>query len=196
MPDQNLKVLVANEQQLDIGATGFDQDPIYHYHSNYDSYHWMTNFGDPGYLAHKSMTQFISLLAYNLADADLIPFNLTNWSIELDKYYDDLLATINETATSLNTDPLRSAIDYFSESALQLEQQASEALSCKDADLITLVNHKYRDFQRGFVSQGGLPGREFFQNLIFAPGSDTGRLPQSKLWDRIKGLTCSQDTLL
>lgn len=139
----------------------------------------MTNFGDPGYLAHKSMAQYMSLLAYNLADADLIPFNITNWAIQLNVYYDELSGTINETATTLNTDALRSAIDYFTESATQIEQQASEALRCQDADLITTINHKYRDFQRGFVSQGGLPGRGFFQNLIFAPGADTGKSAQS-----------------
>ena len=32
-------------------------DPVYHYHSNYDSYHWMTNFGDPGFITHQSMAQ-------------------------------------------------------------------------------------------------------------------------------------------
>ncbi|KAI0174270.1 glutamate carboxypeptidase II [Pestalotiopsis sp. NC0098] len=159
---------------LDIGASGFDEDPIYHYHSNYDSYHWMTTFGDPGFLAHKSMTQFMSLLAYSLADATVIPFNLTNYAVQLDAYYDDLQATINETATTLDTDPLRSAIDDFAQSALELEQQAGDALGADDAAQIDVVNHKYRDFQRGFVSQGGLPGREFFKHLIFAPGADTG----------------------
>lgn len=134
----------------------------------------MTTFGDPGFLAHKSMTQFMSLLAYNLADATVIPFNLTNYAVQLDAYYSDLQATINETATTLDTDPLRSAIDDFAQSALQLEQQASDALGADDDDQIDVVNHKYRDFQRGFVSQGGLPGREFFKHLIFAPGADTG----------------------
>lgn len=40
-----------------MGADGGPDDPIYHYHSNYDSYHWMATLGDPGFLAHKSMTQ-------------------------------------------------------------------------------------------------------------------------------------------
>jgi N-acetylated-alpha-linked acidic dipeptidase len=42
---------------MDMGATGGDSDPVYHYHSDYDSYHWMKTFGDPEFLAHKSMTQ-------------------------------------------------------------------------------------------------------------------------------------------
>lgn len=141
----------------------------------------MTNFGDPGFLSHKSMTQYMSLLVYNLADAELIPFNLTNWVIQLDSYYDDLRATINATSTALDTDPVRTAIDFFAESVQRLEKQTSKALSCNDKAAITIINHKYRDFQRGFVSQGGLPGREFYKHLIYAPGLDTGRHLQSVL---------------
>jgi N-acetylated-alpha-linked acidic dipeptidase len=142
----------------------------------------MTNFGDPGFLAHKSMTQFMSLLAYNLADAEVIPFNLTNYAVQLNSYYADLQSTINETTlTTFDTNPLRAAIDDFTASATQLEQQAASALSANDAAQISAVNHKYRDFQRGFVSQGGLPGREFFKHLIFAPGADTGGFTQKSV---------------
>jgi N-acetylated-alpha-linked acidic dipeptidase len=27
-------------------------DPVYHYHSIYDSEYWMENFGDPGFARH------------------------------------------------------------------------------------------------------------------------------------------------
>lgn len=40
---------------IDMGSGGGPNDPVWHYHSNYDSYDWMTKFGDPGFLAHKSM---------------------------------------------------------------------------------------------------------------------------------------------
>lgn len=33
---------------IDMGAGGGPNDPVYPYHSNYDSYHWMATFGDPG----------------------------------------------------------------------------------------------------------------------------------------------------
>ena len=42
---------------LDTGSDQGETDPIYHYHSNYDSYYWMANFGDPGFLLHKAMGQ-------------------------------------------------------------------------------------------------------------------------------------------
>ncbi|KAI0130263.1 glutamate carboxypeptidase [Xylariales sp. AK1849] len=162
---------------IDVGASGTDLDPVYHYHSNYDSYHWMTKYGDPGFLAHKSMAQYVTLLAYNLADNDVITFNVSNWATQMDSYYEDLLSIINSTSAALDTSPLRSAIDDFAQSALEIQEQESQAVATNDSALLTLVNHKYRDFQRGFVSQGGLPGREFYKHLIFAPGKDTGYAP-------------------
>ncbi|KAI1870724.1 uncharacterized protein JN550_004870 [Neoarthrinium moseri] len=162
---------------LDIGSNPGAESPVYPYHSNFDSYHWMTNFGDPGFLAHKSIAQYLTLLAYSLADTDVIPFNVSNFGVQMNSYYDDLLSTVKSTSSSVETGPLRLAIDDFTQSALQVQQQEEQAVASGDAATLSLVNSKYRDFQRGFISQGGLPGREFFRHLIFAPGSDTGYAP-------------------
>jgi len=86
----------------------------------------------------------------------------------------DLVDTISSTSDTLDISALRSAIDEFTKRTTELEALESQAMARKDPGLTTVVNHKKRDFQRGFVSQGGLPNREFYQNLIFAPGLDTG----------------------
>ncbi|KAI1082703.1 glutamate carboxypeptidase [Whalleya microplaca] len=159
---------------IDMGSNPGATDPVYHYHSNFDSYHWMSTFGDPSFLAHKSMCQYLTLLAYDLANSDVIQFDLPNYATQLDSYYEDLLSTIDSTSEDLDTSALRSAIDEFTTAATDVETLEQQAIETGDASLSTLVNHKYRDFQRGFVSQGGLPDREFYKHLIFAPGVDTG----------------------
>ncbi|KAI1737237.1 N-acetylated-alpha-linked acidic dipeptidase-like protein 2 [Xylaria scruposa] len=162
---------------IDMGASGGELDPVYHYHSNYDSYHWMSNFGDPEFLAHKYMTKYLTLLAYNLATVESLPLNVSNWATQMEVYYDDLVTTINSTSDTLDISPLRSALDEFTTRTREIVALEQQAITSKDSALTTLVNHKKRDFQRGFVSQGGLPNREFYQNLIFAPGLDTGYAP-------------------
>ncbi len=92
----------------------------------------------------------------------------------MDIYYNDLVATINSSSDTLDTSLLRSALDEFTSRTREIESLEQQAVANNDTALTTLVNHKKRDFQRGFVSQGGLPNREFYQNLIFAPGLDTG----------------------
>ncbi|KAI0135366.1 glutamate carboxypeptidase [Daldinia grandis] len=162
---------------IDIGAGPGATDPIYHYHSNFDSYYWMSTFGDPGFTVHKFTAQYLTLLAYNLANQDAIQFDLPNYGIQMEDYYEDLLSLVDSTTSDLDTSPLRNAIQDFKTAAAEVEAQEKQAVATNDSELLTLVNHKYRDFQRGFVSQGGLPDREFYRHLIFAPGLDTGYAP-------------------
>ncbi|KAK8877322.1 glutamate carboxypeptidase [Apiospora arundinis] len=173
---------------VDIGSWNGGSDPVYHYHSNFDSYHWMTTYGDPGFVNHKSMAQYLTLLAYKLADADLIPFNVSTYGTEMNIYFADLEKTVRSTNSSaLDLSPLRAAIDDFvmqasALGALQQQLLQASSLSGADADVtlplqLKAVNQKSRDFQRGFVSQGGLPGREFYKHVVFAPGIDTGYAP-------------------
>ncbi|KAK8102730.1 hypothetical protein PG984_015876 [Apiospora sp. TS-2023a] len=167
---------------VDVGSGNGGSDPVYHYHSNFDSYHWMTTYGDPGFVSHKSMAQYLTLLAYKLADADLIPSNISTYGTEMNDYFADLEKTVNSTSFTLDLSPLRDAIDDFAAQAsalgaLQQQLLSSGASSSDDATaaaLLASVNQKSRDFQRGFVSQGGLPGREFYKHVVFAPGVDTG----------------------
>jgi N-acetylated-alpha-linked acidic dipeptidase len=162
---------------IDMGAGGGPDDPIYPYHSNYDSYHWMTKFGDPGFIHHKAIGQYLTLLLYHFASDPVLPLEPADYVAELETYLEELNTTITEAEGTLDLSALEAAITTFSESAEQFTALRAQAVETNDADLITVQNHKARDFSRGFTSQGGLPGREFFQNLIFAPGLDTGYAP-------------------
>ncbi|KAF2195881.1 N-acetylated-alpha-linked acidic dipeptidase-like protein 2 [Zopfia rhizophila CBS 207.26] len=162
---------------IDLGTTRGANDPIYHSHSNYDSYHWMANFGDPGFLTHKAIGQYLTLFLYHLANDASLPLEPANYGPELHTYFEELDETIASSNGTLDLTELSDAIVTFEDSAQQFNTLRGRALSSNDSDLLTTANHKARDFSRGFASQGGLPGREFFQNLIFAPGLDTGYAP-------------------
>ncbi|EEH17369.1 hypothetical protein PABG_07365 [Paracoccidioides brasiliensis Pb03] len=162
---------------LDVGSGGGPDDPIYHYHSNYDSFHWMSKYGDPGYVVHKVMGQYLALLAYHLATDEVIPFDVTNYGKQMAIYLDDLKKVIAESKVTVDLGPLQAAIQTFntaSDAAAKLKQQAERK---RGERLVNLVNARLRDFERGFVSQGGLPDREFFKHTVFAPGLDTGYAP-------------------
>jgi N-acetylated-alpha-linked acidic dipeptidase len=67
---------------------GFDAGykAVYHYHSNYDSFHWMEKFGDPGFVYHKAMAQILGLMTAKLAEMPVIPFMATDYAKALDSY--------------------------------------------------------------------------------------------------------------
>jgi N-acetylated-alpha-linked acidic dipeptidase len=162
---------------IDMGAGGGPNDPVYPYHSNYDSYAWMERFGDPGFHTHKAMGQFLTLLLYHMVNDDAVPLEPKGYVSELAKYYAALNKTISATNYTIDLAPLTAAMSTFSSAASEFEALRSQALASKDMDLLTTQNHKARDFSRGFTSQGGLPTREFYQHTIFAPGRDTGYAP-------------------
>jgi len=159
---------------LDISSYGGPKDPIWHYHSNYDTYHWMATWGDPGFHVHAAQGQFLALLAYHLASDDILPIDVQNYAVELRAYYDDLVEFLAEENADVDLSELDTAIELFKRSADTVKALERQAVETGDEELKTVVNHRYRDFQRGFVSQGGLPSREFYRHVVTAPGLDTG----------------------
>lgn len=162
---------------IDMGAGGGPNDPVYPYHSNYDSYHWMATFGDPGFHTHKAMGQYLTLLLYHMVNDPVLPLEPADYIPELNTYLTALNTTIAASNLTVDLSPLTSAINTFSTQARAFEALRTLAIQTENADLLTVQNHKARDFSRGFTSQGGLPTREFYQNTIFAPGRDTGYAP-------------------
>ncbi|GJD04327.1 PA domain-containing protein [Colletotrichum higginsianum] len=165
---------------LDVGSSGGATDPIWHYHSNYDSYHWMATFGDPGFLQHAAIGQYLALLAFHLADDEVLPIDVPNYAAELRAYLEDLAEYAEAegaAAAGLDLSELSDAVDVFAARADEVKALERLAVTTNDTALIAVVNHKYRDFQRGFISQGGLPDREFYKHVVTAPGLDTGYAP-------------------
>jgi len=162
---------------IDMGSNNGPNDPVWHYHSNYDSYHWMSTFGDPGFHVHAAMGQYLTLLTYHLLDDELLPFDLPVYAAELRAYYDDLVDSVAESGEQVDLSELEAAIEEFEGRTQEVKDLETLAVTLDDKDLIQVVNKKKRDFQRGFVSQGGLTNREFYRHVVAAPGLDTGYAP-------------------
>ncbi|KAI0178528.1 Zn-dependent exopeptidase [Hypoxylon sp. FL1284] len=90
---------------LSFGFGGEAKDsPIYHYHSNYDSYHWMAEFGDPGFAYHKAMAQVLGLSVAKLAETPLVSLNATDYASALKDYIKKVEAKLSATDLELVTE--------------------------------------------------------------------------------------------
>jgi N-acetylated-alpha-linked acidic dipeptidase len=164
---------------IDMGTTRAPTDPIYHTHSNFDSYHWMTKFADPGFAMHKAVGQYLTLMLFHLVDDEMLPLEPANYGVEMRAWLKELekvVADANATA-HVKLTVLEDAVAAFEDSAQQFNTLREMAVGSNRTSLLQELNHKARDFGRGFLSQGGLPSREFYQHLVFAPGIDTGYAP-------------------
>lgn len=72
---------------IDMGFSG--GQAVYHYHSQYDSFSWLTSMGDPGLKALQASTRLWGLLAYKLAESPVIAFSATTYGSELQRIVDD-----------------------------------------------------------------------------------------------------------
>ncbi|TQN67361.1 putative glutamate carboxypeptidase [Colletotrichum shisoi] len=139
-----------------------------------------TGFLHRGINSHAAIGQYLALLAFHLADDEVLPIDVPNFAAELRAYLEDLVEYAEAegaAAAGLDLSELSDAVDVFAARADEVKALERLAVATDDTALIAVVNHKYRDFQRGFVSQGGLPDREFFKHVVTAPGLDTGYAP-------------------
>ncbi len=181
---------------IDMGFVGGENYPVYHYHSNYDSFDWMNSFGDPDFHYHIAITKIWALLAAKLIEAPIITFNVTDYAEALGFYLKSVKETANDTivgeADSQELDAehpisfhnLDAAIHRLHDASTKFDSHAASLIARLQEDLpwwlwwkkvqlffeVRSVNGKFKYFERQFLYEPGLDGRTFFKHVIFAPG--------------------------
>lgn len=155
-----------------MGFSASPKDAVYHYHSNYDSFHWMSTYGDPTWNLHVAAGQFLAVLALNLAEQPLLPLNVTTYAKSLWYYYSQLEKVIKASTLELELEPLHHAIKAFEETAAMFMDFAGRLdghRSRHDHWMYKAINNRLKSFERAFVGQGGLPNREFYKHCMSPP---------------------------
>lgn len=164
--------------------------PVYHYHSNYDSFAWMERFGDPGWHYHAAVARVWGVLVTALVESPVIPFSAVDYADALVGYVEQTKAkmpdgkewSLKKLDLALGT--LRDAAVAVDEEAASISAQLStlkthsrwrQSRRCLKLYRATHhINDKYKYLERQFLYQKGLDGREWFKHTVFAPGLWTG----------------------
>jgi N-acetylated-alpha-linked acidic dipeptidase len=166
------------------------------YHSNYDSFHWVEKFGDPNFHYHAALTQIWGILTLRLASQPILPFEPTEYAADLNSYVDWLTqspSTLAEVATSVSKFPvLRRAIKEFRHEARTVTRKIRKLQHeldrhhhhhhCPRGKLdrrVRALNDRLFGFERGFIDPRGIPGREWYKHVVYAPGLWAGYAPQT-----------------
>ena len=179
----------------DFAFTPSKNSPVYHYHSNYDSFAWMDSYGDPDWHYHVAATKVLALFAATLIETPVIAFNTTDYAIGLSRYlssvqthasasqYEEIRAFSEHGFPSLTKAiaRLHNATTSFDARATSLDKLIGEGVPWwrwwRKAELylkVILVNTAYKYFERCFLHKEGLDGRSWFKHVVFAPGLWTG----------------------
>ncbi|KAL8833199.1 MAG: hypothetical protein Q9170_004421 [Blastenia crenularia] len=169
--------------------------PVYHYHSNYDSQHWMDKFGDKDWHYHTTAAKIWSLIAANLIESPIISFSARDYAESLASYVE----AIKEKAKKSNNpnaifyhnpfQNLDSAVERLYNASIQFDHQAGLLEDQVEHGSIPWwkwwqkvrlyievkkVNDGYKHLERQFLHEDGLEGRSWFKHVVFAPGRWTG----------------------
>jgi N-acetylated-alpha-linked acidic dipeptidase len=148
------------------------------YHSAYDSYHWISTFGDPGFKRHATMGVLGAVAMTRIADADILPFDYVAYARAMRELSTTAARNIAARHWSdVSTASLDSAIGTM-ESAASAFNAARDAALARgvSANSRKQANASLMKVERAFVRPQGLPvsKREWFRNVIYAADNDNG----------------------
>ncbi|KAJ0421545.1 hypothetical protein BJY00DRAFT_311857 [Aspergillus carlsbadensis] len=182
---------------LTFGFAPGAADPVFHWHSDYDTVEWVDRYGDPTWGYHVASAQVWALVTARLADEPILPFNVTAYALALDGYLKILRQGLNDTGSPpttrgmsspclLNLKPLGDAISRLLASATAFDTAAQALREQQHPDFhhrttdkpiqINQVNTKYKLFERQFVYTPNTPGASP-QHVIYSPTTFRADLP-------------------
>jgi N-acetylated-alpha-linked acidic dipeptidase len=160
---------------IPAGGIGFD-GPDGIYHSMYDSYDWMTRFGDPGYKAHRAGAQVVGVILARLANSEILPLDYAAFGAEMSRLVAQLDSGIAKKQWSVGTQALRVALDRFAGVArvFNSARDSGQAAGRVDSTRVERVNRALMQVERRLTRPEGLVSRPWYRSLQFASDLDNG----------------------
>jgi N-acetylated-alpha-linked acidic dipeptidase len=166
---------------LDLGYGGEDNGG--EYHSIYDSYDNYVRFKDPGFYYGVTLSQTAGRAALRMANADVLPFDFRHLYTTVNDYTKDYTLAADPTKTFivpvaktevpyLDFSPMQNALSSLQKSADSLSSVWKKAVTT-NADHDALNKALYQAEQQ-LLTVNGLPRRDWYKHVLYAPGFYTG----------------------
>jgi N-acetylated-alpha-linked acidic dipeptidase len=147
------------------------------YHSLYDDFYWMKQFGDPTFVYHATLARILGTVALRLDEADVLPFDYSAYATEIARMTSDVGARVRELKGTEAAD-----LKGVTEAADQLTASASRssvALRAISPAMLSPatqreLNRTLASVEQSLLVPEGLVGRPWYKHTVFAPGSYAG----------------------
>ena len=139
------------------------------YHSMYDDYYWMNQFGDPGYRYHTLMSVYWGALALRLANAEILPLDFAFYSRNIREFVRELQMN-NDAKGHVNLESTQRLVAEFERAALLLNEATRKTLARgrMDSRASERVNQKLMQVETNWLNADGIPGRPWFKHILYA----------------------------
>jgi N-acetylated-alpha-linked acidic dipeptidase len=176
----------AGVASINLGFAGGDAGV---YHSIYDTLAWFDRFSDGDLSYGKVLSQVMTISILRLADARVLPFEFGALERTVRAYTEDIQrqASPSQAQKRPGTVDLREVqfqLTRLDAASKAYEEQLVLAMkrtpppgadrSAKTSERFAKVNDALQKAEGALLSAGGLPGREWYQHQLYAPGLYTG----------------------
>jgi N-acetylated-alpha-linked acidic dipeptidase len=152
------------------------------YHSIYDTYDHYSRFMDTTFTYGVAEAQTLALAAMRLASAPVLPFEFHSAATTYGKYVDEIErgAKATEKTSALDLSAVRAAVNRVHAAAASWETAYARVSLMTEQQIrrnqrqLAAVNKLLYQTERALTDDAGLPDREWFRHLIYAPGFYTG----------------------
>jgi N-acetylated-alpha-linked acidic dipeptidase len=132
------------------------------YHSQYDSYAWMTKFGDKDFQYHAAASRVGTAMLLRIANADVLPYDYAEYARTMRRYLAPIDRAVSDRRWNAPTTMLRAAIDRL------------ELAAALPSTTLQAVNHSLMQVERSLLRPEGLRTRPWFRNLIYVADENNG----------------------
>lgn len=163
------------------------------YHSAYDSFAWMSKFGDPTFEYHVAAAQIWGTVALRLSEARSLPFDWTDYAAQIRDFVNETQrdAARRKLSDAFDAKTLLEAVKGLDEEARRLNARRRETLDDFTSTLVRADDSNARAdsrlrkidaallaAERALTDARGLRGRPWYRHQIYAPGFYTGYAAQ------------------
>ena len=139
------------------------------YHSMYDDHYRMSTIGDLGFVYHTVITKFWGLLALRLAGADALPLDFEFYGATLRRFVNELDEK-SHVRKRVDLAALDKRVGEFEKAGAELKAAIERDLQAGklDAARAARLNEKLMQVESNWLHAGGIPGRPWFEHLLYA----------------------------
>ncbi len=145
------------------------------YHSAYDSYHWMSKFGDPNFEFHATNARIGAAALLRLANAEILPYDYVEYARTMKGFASQVGQAISAKHWKLSAAELSAAVGRMEGAAVVFAAARDRALAAQLSPVAARqVNVTLLGVERELTRPRGLATRPWFRNLIYAADENNG----------------------
>jgi N-acetylated-alpha-linked acidic dipeptidase len=136
------------------------------YHSTFDSFSWMEQFGDPTFVFHEKMAVIWGVAALRIADAMILPFEHFDQARLVMKYVEQVEPMVTDARVF---EEMQFAARKLIYASIQIHKERMSKHNFWDLAVDSHLNDRIAFAEKRFLHQEGLPLRKWFKHVLQAP---------------------------